>query len=106
MKKIVVETHPDSFVDLRLDCPFPALLDFVKSFDFQAMDSHEHSHIPAVVIIIHFMELFKSTVSLHHLTLLPGVVLFCFSIHEFNFFVISILEKHLRPQPNVTSSKN
>ncbi|KAG0141324.1 hypothetical protein CROQUDRAFT_663990 [Cronartium quercuum f. sp. fusiforme G11] len=57
----LVETHPDSFVDLRLDCPFPALLGFVRSFDFQSMDSHEHTHIPAVVIIIHFLELFKST---------------------------------------------
>ncbi|KAH9822457.1 hypothetical protein DFH28DRAFT_1078676 [Melampsora americana] len=57
----LIETHPDSYVDLRLDCPFPTLLEFVHSFDFQKMDNHEHSHIPAVVIMIHFLEVFKST---------------------------------------------
>lgn len=57
----LIETHPDSYVDLRLDCPFPTLLEFVKSFDFQKMDTHEHTHIPAVVIIIHFLEVYKTT---------------------------------------------
>ncbi|EGG02509.1 uncharacterized protein MELLADRAFT_91342 [Melampsora larici-populina 98AG31] len=57
----LIETHPDSYVDLRLDSPFPTLLEFVKSFDFQKLDTHEHTHIPAVVIMIHFLELFKST---------------------------------------------
>ncbi|KAH9810403.1 hypothetical protein DFH28DRAFT_985850, partial [Melampsora americana] len=57
----LIETHPDSYVDLRLDCPFPTLLEFVHSFDFQKMDNHEHSHVPAVVIMIHFLEVFKST---------------------------------------------
>ncbi|POV93939.1 hypothetical protein PSTT_17114, partial [Puccinia striiformis] len=56
----VIETHPESLADLRLDSPFPALTEFVKSFEMDTMDSHEHSHIPAVVLIIHFLELFKS----------------------------------------------
>lgn len=59
---VVVETHPESLVDLRLDAPFPALSDYVKSFDFAALNSHDHGHVPAVVIIIHFLERFKSEV--------------------------------------------
>ncbi|OAV96502.1 hypothetical protein PTTG_00960 [Puccinia triticina 1-1 BBBD Race 1] len=56
----IIQTHSESLVDLRLDSPFPALSEFVESFDMEKMDSHEHAHVPAVVIIIHFLEVFKS----------------------------------------------
>ncbi|EFP77810.2 uncharacterized protein PGTG_03766 [Puccinia graminis f. sp. tritici CRL 75-36-700-3] len=56
----VIQTHSKSLVDLRLDCPFPSLLEYVNSFEMDKMDSHEHAHVPAVVIIIHFLEIFKS----------------------------------------------
>lgn len=59
----VIQTHSKSLVDLRLDCPFPSLLEYVNSFEMDKMDSHEHAHVPAVVIIIHFLEIFKSKVS-------------------------------------------
>lgn len=47
----VVETHPESLVDLRLTRPFPALDAYVDSFDLHALDSHELSHVPYVVIL-------------------------------------------------------
>ncbi|POV95384.1 hypothetical protein PSTT_16306 [Puccinia striiformis] len=56
----VIPTESDSSADLRLDCPFPTLSEFVNSFEMEKMDDHEHAHIPAVVIIIHFLEIFKS----------------------------------------------
>ena len=56
-----VETHPDSLVDLRLDKPFPALLDYAKSLDVDAMDSAEHGHLPAVVIILRALESYKAS---------------------------------------------
>jgi len=56
----VIQTHSESLVDLRLDCPFPSLSAFVKSFEMEKLDSHDHGHVPAVVIIIHFLDLFKS----------------------------------------------
>lgn len=56
-----VETHPDSLVDLRLDKPFPALLDYAKSLDVDAMDSAEHGHLPAVVIILRALEQYKAS---------------------------------------------
>ncbi|PLW14790.1 hypothetical protein PCANC_18901 [Puccinia coronata f. sp. avenae] len=56
----IIQTHSESLVDLRLDCPFPSLSAFVNSFEMDKLDNHEHAHVPAVVIIIHFMEMFKS----------------------------------------------
>ncbi|WFD36814.1 hypothetical protein MCUN1_003704 [Malassezia cuniculi] len=47
----LVEIHPESFVDLRLTRPFPELDEYVDSFDLDALDSHERSHVPYVVII-------------------------------------------------------
>lgn len=57
-----VETHPDSLVDLRLDVPFPALLEYARSIDVKALDSMEHGHVPAVIIVIRALEAFKETV--------------------------------------------
>jgi amyloid beta precursor protein binding protein 1 len=59
---LVIQTNPDSLADLRLDSPFPSLSEFVNSFEMDKLDNHEHAHIPAVVIIIHFLEIFKSKV--------------------------------------------
>ncbi|KAI8459708.1 hypothetical protein BY996DRAFT_6409963 [Phakopsora pachyrhizi] len=59
-ERTIIETHPDSFVDLRIDCPFPSLTEYVNSFDFKSMDGYDHSHIPAVVILIHFLNIYKS----------------------------------------------
>ncbi|KNE97462.1 hypothetical protein PSTG_09296 [Puccinia striiformis f. sp. tritici PST-78] len=56
----VIPNHSDGPADLRLDCPFPSLLEFVNSFEMDKLDNHEHAHVPAVVIVIHFMEIFKS----------------------------------------------
>jgi hypothetical protein len=58
----VVETHPESLIDLRVHAPFPALLAFAESFDYEKMDSMEHGHIPAVIILVKALEAWKSTV--------------------------------------------
>ncbi|KAL1918633.1 uncharacterized protein VTP21DRAFT_2655 [Calcarisporiella thermophila] len=55
----VVESHPESIVDLRLDCPFPALREYAESLNFAEMDSLEHGHIPYVAILLKFMKLYK-----------------------------------------------
>ncbi|PLW06507.1 hypothetical protein PCANC_25256 [Puccinia coronata f. sp. avenae] len=57
---IIPTTHSDSLIDLRLDSPFPSLSAFVKSFEMDKLESHEHAHVPAVVIIMHFLDIFKS----------------------------------------------
>ncbi|CAG8447319.1 7759_t:CDS:10 [Cetraspora pellucida] len=55
----VVETHPESIVDLRLDIPFPALEQYVKTFDFDSMDNMDHGHIPYVVILLKYLDQWK-----------------------------------------------
>ncbi|BGP43074.1 hypothetical protein JCM10449v2_007089 [Rhodotorula kratochvilovae] len=57
----VVETHPESIVDLRLSHPFPALVAHAQSHDYAAMDSAQHAHVPAVVILINALEAWKAS---------------------------------------------
>lgn len=62
--RTVVETHPESLIDLRLNAPFPELIQFAQSeFDYSTMDSAQHSHVPAVVILVKALEVWKSLVS-------------------------------------------
>ncbi|SJX65903.1 related to auxin-resistance protein [Sporisorium reilianum f. sp. reilianum] len=48
----IIETHPDSVVDLRITRPFPELLELAQQFDLNTSDTLEHSHIPFPVILI------------------------------------------------------
>ncbi|KIS66093.1 uncharacterized protein UMAG_05834 [Mycosarcoma maydis] len=48
----IIETHPDSVVDLRITRPFPELLDAAQHFDLNTNDTMEHSHIPFPIILI------------------------------------------------------
>ncbi|KAJ3064466.1 NEDD8-activating enzyme E1 regulatory subunit [Podochytrium sp. JEL0797] len=56
----IVETHPDSILDLRLDCPFEQLTAFANSFDLAALDNMNYAHIPYVVILLKCLEEWKS----------------------------------------------
>ncbi|XP_059091053.1 NEDD8-activating enzyme E1 regulatory subunit-like isoform X2 [Tigriopus californicus] len=57
----IVESHPDNeFPDLRLDQPFPALIQFMESQDMKAMDKHEHMHTPYVVILYKYLQKWKA----------------------------------------------
>jgi NEDD8-activating enzyme E1 regulatory subunit len=57
-----VETHPENIVDLRLDTPFPALEQYAKTFNFDALDSMDHAHVPYVVILLKYLEQWKQDV--------------------------------------------
>jgi len=59
----VVETHPESLIDLRVHAPFPSLVEYAQSFDFGAMNSQQHGHIPAVVILVQALEAWRASVS-------------------------------------------
>lgn len=48
----VVESHPESIVDLRLDMPWPKLASLVKEYDFSNMTPHIASHIPFPALIL------------------------------------------------------
>lgn len=46
--------------DLRLNEPFPELLDYVKKFDLPALTDDKHAHVPYVAILIQAMEAWKA----------------------------------------------
>ncbi|GAO49423.1 hypothetical protein G7K_3573-t1 [Saitoella complicata NRRL Y-17804] len=56
----IVESHPESLVDLRLDCPWPELAAPAESLNLEAMDSMEHSHVPYVNLLLYYLQKFKS----------------------------------------------
>lgn len=58
----VVETHPESIVDLRLSHPFPALVEHANSYDYSSMDTEQHGHVPAVIVLIKALEEWKASV--------------------------------------------
>ncbi|KAF5243707.1 hypothetical protein BFJ68_g795 [Fusarium oxysporum] len=59
----IVDTHPDetATTDLRLLAPWPELLEFSQSMteNIDNLDSHEHGHLPMVVILLHCLEQWK-----------------------------------------------
>lgn len=59
----VVDTHPDTTHTLRIGAPFPALEEYARGLDFDSMDSHAHSHIPWVVLLVRAVSVWKETVS-------------------------------------------
>ena len=56
----VIETHPEkgevSKLALRLNAPFPELIAHANTVDLATTDAHEHTHIPAVVVIVRALE--------------------------------------------------
>ncbi|KAK4052714.1 hypothetical protein OIV83_002001 [Microbotryomycetes sp. JL201] len=56
----IVETHPESLIDLRIHSPFPELVEYANSIDYSKMDSAEFSHVPAVIVLVKAMEAWKT----------------------------------------------
>ena len=54
------ETHPESIMDLRLDQPWGALTKLADSINLESLDSHDHSHIPYVLILLIFANSWKA----------------------------------------------
>jgi NEDD8-activating enzyme E1 regulatory subunit len=59
---LVVETHPEDVVDLRLDCPWPELANLASTLNFSEMDDFEHGHIPYILILLKSLEQWNATV--------------------------------------------
>lgn len=60
----IVDTHPDpaSSVDLRILKPWPALRDLAErtTKDLQSLSDDDHSHIPYVLLLLHYVEVWKA----------------------------------------------
>ena len=60
----IIETHPDSIIDLRLTRPFPQLEALADGFDLDTDDSMAHSHIPFSIILVKKLKEWKQTVGI------------------------------------------
>jgi NEDD8-activating enzyme E1 regulatory subunit len=60
----IVDTHPDetATTDLRLLTPWDELSIFAEDMtkDIETLDSHEHGHLPFVVILLHYLNVWKA----------------------------------------------
>ncbi|KAI0833952.1 hypothetical protein F5Y06DRAFT_280264 [Hypoxylon sp. FL0890] len=56
----IVDTHPEAekTTDLRLLNPWPKLTEFAQNMtaNIDALEDHEHGHLPYVVILLHYLE--------------------------------------------------
>lgn len=57
----IIETHPASLVDLRLNKPWPALLEFVDHYDLDVLDDVDLAHVPYIVILLKFLNSWKES---------------------------------------------
>lgn len=61
----MIETHPPEVADLRLQNPWPELVQHVENFDFAFQNvpvedrKMKHSHIPWLVLVLRFMAQYK-----------------------------------------------
>ena len=56
----IVEAHPDNVIpDLRLDKPFEELVQFCNGINLENLNDADHSHIPYLVIIFKYLEIWK-----------------------------------------------
>lgn len=61
----IVDTHPDATAttDLRLLVPWDDLAAFAEGMtrDIDSLNNHEHGHLPFVVILLHYLEVWKQS---------------------------------------------
>jgi len=56
----IIESHTESSSSLRIDKPFPALLETARALDFDSMDTTDHGHIPYVYILVRALDDWKA----------------------------------------------
>jgi hypothetical protein len=59
---IVIESHLEERPSLRIDKPFPALLQYAQSLDLDALDPTEYGHVPYIYILIKAINKWKQEV--------------------------------------------
>ncbi|KAG9125280.1 hypothetical protein FRC07_008253 [Ceratobasidium sp. 392] len=59
VNETVVDSHSENAPSLRIDKPFPELLEHSLALDFAAMDPTDHGHVPYVCILVRAMHDWK-----------------------------------------------
>lgn len=58
----IIQAHPDNTLeDLRLDRPFPELIDYFDNINLSEMDHLQHSHTPYLVILYKALKTWQQT---------------------------------------------
>lgn len=57
----IIESHPSSFVDLRLDRPWPELVEFTNQYNLGELDDIDVAHVPYIVLLLKYLDLWKQT---------------------------------------------
>ncbi|XP_044734118.1 NEDD8-activating enzyme E1 regulatory subunit [Chrysoperla carnea] len=53
----IIEAHPDNEIsDLRLDKPFPSLIEYMDGIDLDSMPLKEHSHTPYLIVLYKYLQ--------------------------------------------------
>ena len=56
----IVESHPDSYhEDVRLDCPFPGLIQHMDTYDLDTLENSKHTDVPYLVILYKHLQQWK-----------------------------------------------
>ncbi|EMR08951.1 hypothetical protein PNEG_02730 [Pneumocystis murina B123] len=55
----VVETHEENLIDLRIDCPWPALRELASSFNLKNKKNCSYTHIPYILILLNCLDIWK-----------------------------------------------
>ncbi|KAJ3565311.1 hypothetical protein NP233_g7710 [Leucocoprinus birnbaumii] len=55
----IIESHSETAPSLRIDKPFPALLQYAQALDLDALDPTDHGHVPYVILLVKAMEKWK-----------------------------------------------
>ncbi|KAK7204028.1 hypothetical protein BZA70DRAFT_198576 [Myxozyma melibiosi] len=55
----VVESHPESTVDLRLDCPWPELERFAFGIELDGLSEMDHAHVPYLALLLIYLKQWK-----------------------------------------------
>ncbi|KAH7100519.1 hypothetical protein BKA62DRAFT_658539 [Auriculariales sp. MPI-PUGE-AT-0066] len=58
---LVIDSHSETTPSLRIDKPFPALLEHALSLDFKNMDEVERAHVPYLIILVRVLEDWKKS---------------------------------------------
>lgn len=68
---LVIETHPESYVSMRIVTPWPELEQFAFDMDMAPQDTMTRAHIPMLVILIRALHHWKQEVSQLAFALVP-----------------------------------
>lgn len=71
----IIQAHPDNVIhDLRLDKPFDELVQYYNAIDLDNLKDADHSHVPFLVILLKYLDIWKAQVCFIFLLYFPQLL--------------------------------